>query len=267
MPAQRRERRKTTVLAAAQGSDLAEDHPGAMCLGRQPQEGQLSASAIPATAAPAWTQKGDLCRRRLDPDRRLPHAPGRHFLSRPRRRALPPHLARDPGQPPRPPNRQARLLLRAHPRSGRFGFCLAGCWNQLWPGDRSEIAPARRRPAGKRMDTQAGIATSPPVAAEAPRRWSGPAASTVWTGLLLVVLAFLVIYPVCMLLIGALTGGDPVVDGYRLSTASVDNFVSVLANPNVHTALLNSLIACTGGTALAVLIGLAFAWIVVRTDT
>src|SRR5206468_1677855 len=135
------------------------------------------------------------------------------------------------------------------------------------PGDRSGLAPARRRPTGKRMDTQAGIAISPPVAAEAPRRWSGPAASTVWTGLLVVVLAFLVIYPVCMLLIGALTGGDPVVDGYRLSTASVDNFVAVLANANVHTALLNSLIACTGGTAVAVLIGLAFAWIVVRTDT
>src|SRR3954469_19066759 len=105
------------------------------------------------------------------------------------------------------------------------------------------------------MDTQAGIAISPPVAAEAPRRWSGPAASTVWTGALLVVLAFLVLYPVAMLLIGALTGGDPVVDGYRLSAISIDNFLSVLANGNVHVALLNSLIACTGGTIVAVLIG------------
>jgi len=48
---------------------------------------------------------------------------------------------------------------------------------------------------------------------------------------------------------------------------SLDNFVSVLGNANVHHALANSLIACTGGTALAVAIGLAFSWIVVRTNT
>ena len=70
-----------------------------------------------------------------------------------------------------------------------------------------------------------------------------------------------------MLLLGALTGGDPVADGYRLSGLSLDNFATVLGNENVHAALVNSLIACTGGTAIAVLVGLAFAWIVVRTDT
>src|SRR5688572_6806483 len=41
----------------------------------------------------------------------------------------------------------------------------------------------------------------------------------------------------------------------------------VLANPNVLRALGNSLVACAGGTALAVVIGLAFSWIVVRTNT
>ena len=41
----------------------------------------------------------------------------------------------------------------------------------------------------------------------------------------------------------------------------------MLANPNVHAALINSLVACTGGTALAVMIGLTFSWVVVRTDT
>src|SRR5262249_41131679 len=48
---------------------------------------------------------------------------------------------------------------------------------------------------------------------------------------------------------------------------SLANFTSVLANPNVHVALANSLIACGGGTALAVVIGLTFAWVVVRTNT
>ena len=41
----------------------------------------------------------------------------------------------------------------------------------------------------------------------------------------------------------------------------------MLANPNVPAALVNSLIACGGGTALAVVIGLSFAWVVVRTNT
>jgi iron(III) transport system permease protein len=88
-----------------------------------------------------------------------------------------------------------------------------------------------------------------------------------WSGLLLIVLTFLVIYPVAMLLLGALTKTNPIVDGFGVFDLSVTNFVTVLANPNVHLALINSLVACTGGTALAVVIGLTFSWIVVRTDT
>lgn len=116
------------------------------------------------------------------------------------------------------------------------------------------------------MDATVATVTAPsraPVVAGRRRRrlvWA-------WSGLLLVVLTFLVIYPTLMLLLGALTGGNPVVDGYQLAKISLANFVVVLADPNVHLALYHSLLACTGGTALAVVIGLAFAWIVVRTDT
>jgi len=92
-------------------------------------------------------------------------------------------------------------------------------------------------------------------------------ASSAWVALLLAILAFLVLYPVAMLLIGALTDANPVVDGISASKLSLDNFVAVLANPNVHDALANSLIACGGGTALALAIGLTFSWIVVRTNT
>jgi iron(III) transport system permease protein len=88
-----------------------------------------------------------------------------------------------------------------------------------------------------------------------------------WSGGLLVVLAFLVIYPVAMLLLGALTNTNPVVDGFGVFDLSFANFITVLGNPNVHLALANSLIACAGGTALAVVIGLTFSWVVVRTDT
>ncbi len=88
-----------------------------------------------------------------------------------------------------------------------------------------------------------------------------------WVALLFAILAFLVIYPVAMLVIGALTDANPVVDGISASNLSLDNFLTVLGNPNVHDALANSLIACGGGTALALAIGLTFSWIVVRTNT
>ena len=88
-----------------------------------------------------------------------------------------------------------------------------------------------------------------------------------WSASLLAILTFLVAYPVAMLLLGALTNTNPVVDGFGIFDLSFTNFVTVLANPNVHAALVNSLIACGGGTALAVVIGLGFSWIVVRTNT
>src|SRR4051794_29843106 len=76
-------------------------------------------------------------------------------------------------------------------------------------------------------------------------------AGWLWSGTLMVVLAFLVLYPVAMLLLGALTNTNPVVDGFGVFDLSLGNFIAVLGNPNVHFALANSLIACAGGTALA----------------
>lgn len=88
-----------------------------------------------------------------------------------------------------------------------------------------------------------------------------------WVTLLLAILGFLVIYPVLTLLLGALTDTNPVVEGLQLSHLSVANFLTVLKNPNVAEALFNTLIACAGGTSIAVVIGLLFSWIVVRTNT
>ncbi len=88
-----------------------------------------------------------------------------------------------------------------------------------------------------------------------------------WTSLLIAVLTFLIIYPTTMLVIGAMTDVNPVVDGYQLSDLSITHFIDVAMNPNVGNALLNSLIACGGGTIVAVVIGLTFAWVVVRTNT
>src|SRR5256885_16929872 len=88
-----------------------------------------------------------------------------------------------------------------------------------------------------------------------------------WSAALLLILTFLVIYPVSMLVLGALTNTNPVVDGFGIYDLSLKNFITVLGNPNVHLALANSLIACGGGTLLAVVIGLTFSWVVVRTNT
>ncbi len=68
------------------------------------------------------------------------------------------------------------------------------------------------------------------------------------SGALLIILAFLVLYPVAMLLLGALTNTNPVVDGFGVFDLSLENFVAVLGNANVHLAFANSLIACGGGT-------------------
>jgi iron(III) transport system permease protein len=98
---------------------------------------------------------------------------------------------------------------------------------------------------------------------DAPRRWGAP----LWVGALLIVLAFLVIYPLLMLVFGALSDSNPVVDGFGNFKPSVKHFLNVLGNENVHLAFYNALVACGGGTILAVVIGLAFSWIVVRTNT
>ena len=98
---------------------------------------------------------------------------------------------------------------------------------------------------------------------DAPRRLAAP----LWVGALLIVLAFLVIYPLLMLVFGALSDSNPVVDGFGAFRPSVKHFLDVLTNENVHLAFFNAIAACGGGTILAVVIGLAFSWIVVRTNT
>ena len=89
----------------------------------------------------------------------------------------------------------------------------------------------------------------------------------VWVALLLAILAFLVLYPVLMLLLGALTDTNPVVDGFSLRRSLGRQFPHRAGQSECREALFNSLIACGGGTAIAVVIGLTFSWIVVRTNT
>lgn len=96
-----------------------------------------------------------------------------------------------------------------------------------------------------------------------PRRLAAP----LWVAALLLLLTFLVIYPLLMLVFGALSDSNPVIDGFGAFKPSAKHFLEVLGNENVHLAFFNALAACGGGTILAVVIGLAFSWIVVRTNT
>ena len=113
------------------------------------------------------------------------------------------------------------------------------------------------------MDAQVPSLTVAIPNRHAERRWL----PTAWSGLLIAILGFLVLYPTAMLLIGALTTTNPVVEGYHFADLSISNFLTVATNPNVGAALANSMIACGGGTIVAVVIGLSFAWVVVRTNT
>jgi iron(III) transport system permease protein len=99
------------------------------------------------------------------------------------------------------------------------------------------------------------------------RASAGGVLAGAWVALLLAILGFLVIYPVLTLLLGALTDTNPVVEGLSFRHLSIANFLTVLSNPNVVEALFNTLVACGGGTVIAVAIGLLFSWIVVRTNT
>jgi iron(III) transport system permease protein len=113
--------------------------------------------------------------------------------------------------------------------------------------------------------TATSAAALPATTSDAPatRRWASP----LWVGALLIILTFLVIYPLLMLFFGAISDSNPVIDGFGKFNPSLTHFLAVLGNENVRLAFYNALLACGGGTLLAVVIGLAFSWIVVRTNT
>ena len=140
-------------------------------------------------------------------------------------------------------------------------MCGAGIFCARQTVKKSRVKKKRGRHEGRRVTAETAALVAPREGARRiPLGW-------LWSAALLILLTFLVIYPVSMLLLGALTNTNPVVDGFGVFDISLSNFITVLGNPNVHFALANSLIACGGGTALAVIIGLTFSWVVVRTDT
>src|SRR6266516_5033323 len=164
--------------------------------------------------------------------------------SRPRREpALPRSTRRSRGSPRRARAAWANCSRSSHSPIQNLARCR----------DLGSVRRIRRtpRPAGDQVATSFALADS---ARPARRLVSFRVAGWLWSGLLLALLAFLVLYPTFMLLYGALSGTNPVVDGFDPSAISLDNFIEVLANPNVHFALVNTLLVCGGGTAIAVVV-------------
>jgi len=87
-----------------------------------------------------------------------------------------------------------------------------------------------------------------------------------WTAGLILILSFLILYPVLMLLYGSVSIGSPVAGnlGYDLS---IKAFLDVVVDPSVIRATWNTLVVCFGGTVLAVCVGLFFSWVTARTNT
>ncbi|MBM3648769.1 MAG: hypothetical protein FJX11_13350, partial [Alphaproteobacteria bacterium] len=69
--------------------------------------------------------------------------------------------------------------------------------------------------------TSAEVLPAAQQTVEAPRRLAAP----LWVGALLIVLAFLVIYPLSMLVFGALSDSNPVVDGFGNFKPSIKHFL------------------------------------------
>ena len=76
-------------------------------------------------------------------------------------------------------------------------------------------------------------------------------------------LAWLVLYPIAVLLVGSIRSDLPMRDG-RFTLA---NFSALFAEPNNLQAIINTLVSSALATALALVIGMTLAWITSRTDT
>lgn len=98
------------------------------------------------------------------------------------------------------------------------------------------------------------------------RRSLGHLGGYAWVAGLAIVLVALVVYPMAMLVLGSLTSSNPSLQGFS-SALTLANFVDVFGSSLVRSAAVNSLVTCGLGTLCAVVLGVALAWIVARTNT
>src|SRR5208283_3736564 len=78
----RSSRLRKSLPSRRRGRSVAHDNSGSMRLGGQPQKGQLLQGAVQPVAQQTRPEESHMRRRRLDVDRDLPHAQGRHLPPR-----------------------------------------------------------------------------------------------------------------------------------------------------------------------------------------
>lgn len=114
--------------------------------------------------------------------------------------------------------------------------------------------------AKRNMIGQSRLATSAAAGWRRALRW-------LWPAFLVAVLAILVIYPVTMLMVGSLSDINPAAEGYDFSKFTFLHYVDIATSVVVRGAVFNSLLTALSGAAIAIAVGLFFAWIVTRTNT
>jgi iron(III) transport system permease protein len=114
--------------------------------------------------------------------------------------------------------------------------------------------------AKRNMLDQSHLATSVAVGWRRASRW-------LWPAFLVAVLAILVIYPITMLTVGSLSNVNPAAEGYDFSKLTLEHYGDIATSNVVRGAVFNSLFTALSGAAIAIVVGLFFAWIVTRTNT
>ncbi len=110
----------------------------------------------------------------------------------------------------------------------------------------------------------------PPVLTDDAGTFSPRARRRLWAILavapLFVALVFFVVYPVGILLLGSFAKGEPTRLLAAVRNLTLSNYIELYGSAALYRALGNSVAGCGGGAALALVIGLFFAWVVARTD-
>ena len=92
-----------------------------------------------------------------------------------------------------------------------------------------------------------------------------PRAGPLLCWLVLAILAFLVLVPLAMLVLGSFSAARLPTD-FSLSDLTADNYLSVYTDPLTYRVLGNTVVYVAGSLALGLSLSLLFAWLVARTN-
>lgn len=95
-----------------------------------------------------------------------------------------------------------------------------------------------------------------------PRAWGWPSAGTIACTLTLLMVAFLVIYPLWLLLANSFQVGE----FGRATTFGFSNWIAAFTEPGLSSSISNTLSLAITRQAVSLIIGVPIAWLIARTD-